>query len=110
MRSICVILVCTLASAVSGQSALSHALGKATPSSPSAELSQEEWEIVQQRLADLNYGVGSVDGVPGQRTRFAITNFQIANLLPATGRLDTATRAILMSAKAKPAPRKLGND
>ena len=40
---------------------------------------------MQQRLADLGYDPGPVDGVVGARTRAAIRAFQKDNELPETG-------------------------
>lgn len=57
----------------------------------------------QQRLAELGYWPGSVDGIMGPRTRSAIKAFQEQQRLPETGRLDEATRAALQADTAKAA-------
>src|SRR5439155_1120924 len=54
---------------------------------------------VQQRL-----GV-TADGIAGPQTRAAITSFQGAHGLPATGRLDDATRTAILQSDATAAPK-----
>ncbi|TMM02806.1 MAG: hypothetical protein E6G10_09165 [Actinobacteria bacterium] len=54
---------------------------------------------VQQRL-----GVAA-DGIAGPQTRAAITSFQGAHGLPATGRLDDATRTAILQSDATAAPK-----
>jgi peptidoglycan hydrolase-like protein with peptidoglycan-binding domain len=46
---------------------------------------------VQQKLNDLGYNAGQVDGIWGPNTKSAITNFQHSKGLQATGRLDENT-------------------
>jgi peptidoglycan hydrolase-like protein with peptidoglycan-binding domain len=46
---------------------------------------------VQQSLTDKGYDVGPVDGVLGARTRAGIRQFQAAEKLKVTGRLDADT-------------------
>lgn len=58
----------------------------------------------QQRLTDLGYWLGPVDGQLGSMTAHAVTAFQKAEGLPRTGRLDTATVERL-SVASTPAPR-----
>lgn len=60
--------------------------------------------LVQRRLAALKYFPGAVDGALGPRTRSAIRDFQDANQLDVSGRLDPETIAALNSDDAKPAP------
>ena len=45
----------------------------------------------QQRLADLGYDPGTIDGIAGPRTANALRQFQRAQGLGATGRLDAET-------------------
>jgi len=45
----------------------------------------------QATLNAIGYASGPVDGIMGPQTRAAITRFQAASGLPATGRLDAAT-------------------
>ncbi len=46
----------------------------------------------QATLNELGYKAGTVDGLMGPNTRAAITRFQVASGIPATGQLDTSTR------------------
>lgn len=46
---------------------------------------------VQQRLNNLGYACGAVDGVLGPRTRGALRRFQTAHELPESGSVDSAT-------------------
>lgn len=56
---------------------------------------------VQQRLTDLRYYVGAVDGKEGPATRSAVMAFQKVNQLPADGTVGAATLAAL-DAPAQP--------
>lgn len=47
---------------------------------------------VQQRLQNLGFDCGPIDGIVGPRTRAAIKAFQKANQMEDTGRLDPDTR------------------
>lgn len=49
----------------------------------------------QYRLNQLGYNAGPEDGIMGRTTRGALMEFQRAERLPATGRLDRATVAAL---------------
>lgn len=53
----------------------------------------------QQRLAQLTYMVGPVNGVYGSDTGFAVTAFQKVTGLPRTGVIDGATAAALATAQ-----------
>jgi hypothetical protein len=53
---------------------------------------------VQQRLVDLNFWTGAVDGRYGLTTRQAVMAFQKYAGLPATGSVDRATAAALSAA------------
>lgn len=79
-----------------------------TPKSAPAPATGEEPEIdvaaAQRRLTDLNYAAGGADGVIGQLTRSAIRDFQDANDLVITGKLDKATLALLASDDVAPRP------
>lgn len=50
----------------------------------------------QQRLAFLNYNVGTPDGIAGPRTISAIKKFQSANSLSPSGTMDSATTRMLV--------------
>jgi len=50
---------------------------------------------VQQRLRNLGFDCGAIDGIIGPRTRAAIANFQDYRGLNVTGELDSDTRAAL---------------
>ena len=51
----------------------------------------EEISTVQKSLNDKGYGAGPVDGVLGSRTRAGIRQYQAAEKLTVTGRLDAQT-------------------
>jgi len=48
-------------------------------------------EEIQQILKDADFSLGSVDGMMGAQTRGAIKEFQKANQLKPTGKIDPAT-------------------
>ena len=50
----------------------------------------------QRRLNALGYEAGAVDGMFGDRTKRALIIFQAVNELPLTGKLDAATRELLL--------------
>ena len=49
----------------------------------------------QERLNGLGYNVGTPDGAAGPKTAKALREFQQAQGLPVTGKLDTATAGAL---------------
>jgi peptidoglycan hydrolase-like protein with peptidoglycan-binding domain len=51
----------------------------------------EEISTVQKSLNDKGYDAGPVDGVLGSRTRASIRQYQVAEKLTVTGRLDAET-------------------
>ena len=55
----------------------------------------EQVRQVQQKLNDMGYHAGSVDGVFGPRTESALRQFQQARNLDATGHIDSNTLAAL---------------
>ncbi len=57
--------------------------------------------IAQQRLSELGYLTGTVDGIIGAQSTAAITLFQQMNALGETGELDDDTYALLISEDAK---------
>ena len=57
---------------------------------------------IQQRLADLGYYTGTVDGLSGPGTKKAITLFQKQHGLTADGIYGPATAAVLFSDEAHP--------
>lgn len=48
-------------------------------------------KAVQQKLNDLGFDAGPANGDFGEKLQAAIAQFQIANLLPASGSMDEAT-------------------
>jgi hypothetical protein len=77
-----------------------------TPKSRPTPVTPGEVDIAwaQARLTDLNYATGGADGVIGPLTRSAIRDFQDANNLVITGRLDAATLGILERDDVDPRP------
>jgi len=75
----------------------------AQPRTPQAEpaVSAENMTIfeMQERLNELGYKLGAVDGVSGPRTVEALKKFQSDNKLPPTGTIDAETIRKLRSAK-----------
>ncbi|WP_371346451.1 glycoside hydrolase family protein [Ancylobacter sp. IITR112] len=72
----------------------------ATVSAPPSPATMTEYEIraLQQQLHDALYTeVGFVDGKIGTRTRAALFAFQTDNALPATGEMNTETRAFILA-------------
>ena len=55
----------------------------------------EQVRQVQQKLNDMGYHAGSVDGVLGPRTEAALRQFQKARYLEPTGHIDSKTLAAL---------------
>jgi peptidoglycan hydrolase-like protein with peptidoglycan-binding domain len=55
----------------------------------------EQVRHVQQKLKDIGYQAGAVDGVLGPQTQSALREFQRARGLDATGRMDSKTLAEL---------------
>jgi peptidoglycan hydrolase-like protein with peptidoglycan-binding domain len=51
----------------------------------------DEIKKVQQSLSDKGYNAGPVDGILGPKTRAGIRQYQEAEKLPVTGRLDADT-------------------
>lgn len=68
--------------------------GAAAPSQTRAGAAMSTREA-QERLNALGYDVGTPDGSAGPRTTKALREFQKAQGIPATGRLDTATQGAL---------------
>lgn len=67
-------------------------------------LSPETIRAAQQRLTDLGYITGSLDGVVGPRTREKLRTFQEQNGLNISGEFDPETLAAIDSETAKPMP------
>lgn len=65
---------------------------------PYAELIKQ----VQARLHDAGFDAGPVNGDFGTKTQAALAQFQLANVLPASGMLDTATLLALGVDRAPP--------
>jgi peptidoglycan hydrolase-like protein with peptidoglycan-binding domain len=62
-----------------------------TPLASAANLDKGDIEKVQRSLTDKGFHPGTVDGVLGPRTRAGIREYQKAENLPVTGRLDEKT-------------------
>ena len=60
--------------------------------------------MLQNRLAELGYMLGSADGTFGSMTESALINFQAENGLTPTGIADNITQTMLYSTAAKRAP------
>ncbi len=69
---------------------------------PAPEQDTTSTEAVQQRLAELGYYTGAVDGISGAGTKKAITLFQQQHGLTADGIYGPATAAVLFSEDAHP--------
>ena len=67
---------------------------------PAADASVAE---MQQRLADLGYDIGPIDGLAGSRTYYTIAAFQRVEGLPRTGEDSAALREALARA-SRPGP------
>ena len=68
--------------------------GSGTVSLPPAgngQISTEQVRSVQQALQGKGMDPGATDGVMGPRTQEAVRNFQKAQNLPQTGRVDAQT-------------------
>ncbi|MDX1528997.1 MAG: peptidoglycan-binding domain-containing protein [Gammaproteobacteria bacterium] len=55
--------------------------------------------VAQQRLSELGFEPGAIDGLMGPRTRAAVRKFQRENALKPSGRLDAATLKALFPAR-----------
>jgi ankyrin repeat protein len=64
-----------------------------------AESNEHDVYQAQERLKELGYDPGSIDGIWGKKTTSAIKRFQQDNGLPVTGKLDKQTRAELIIRK-----------
>jgi hypothetical protein len=62
-----------------------------TASSKAVHMSRGELRQVQQKLNEMGYDAGQVDGIWGPNTQAAVRNFQHAKGLQATGTLDAQT-------------------
>jgi peptidoglycan hydrolase-like protein with peptidoglycan-binding domain len=56
---------------------------------------KQQVRMVQEALKDKGYDPGAIDGAMGPRTSAALRDFQQAEGLRATGRLDAETRTKL---------------
>lgn len=70
----------------------------------------DEVERFQQRLADLGYLSGTVDGIYGKQTTRAVSAFQDLNGLTVTGTADDATQTAVFSSQAEALPEGLARD
>ena len=64
-------------------------------------LSREQVRALQQRLQDLGYHVGGIDGRIGTLTTGAISSYQHDHDLPITGQFDAATAASIWETQDK---------
>lgn len=66
---------------------------------PSARATPDRMMVrdVQIALRDAGFDPGPIDGIMGPRTRTALSDFQEAQGLPATGKLDAATQQQLLA-------------
>ena len=73
----------------------------ASTQQPAPAVSVENMTIfeMQERLNELGYKLGTVDGVSGPRTVEALKKFQSDNKLPPTGTIDPETIRKLRSTK-----------
>ena len=78
------------------------AVTQAPTDTPAPEQDTTSTEAVQQRLAELGYYTGAVDGISGAGTKKAITLFQQQHGLTADGIYGPATAAVLFSDDAHP--------
>jgi membrane-bound lytic murein transglycosylase B len=62
-----------------------------TASSQPVNMSRGELRQVQQKLNEMGYDAGKVDGIWGPNTQAAVRSFQHAKGLQATGTLDEQT-------------------
>ena len=53
--------------------------------------------LLQERLNELGYSVGTADGSYGMKSVTAVTEFQANNGIEATGIADVATQEVLFS-------------
>ena len=58
----------------------------------SEKLSKKVILKLQERLTELGYNPGPIDGIWGKKTETALKKFQEDNSLPVTGKLDEATK------------------
>jgi hypothetical protein len=65
------------------------------PSVWAAGLTPDHLSRVQQKLTNLGYDPGPVDGILGPKTTGAVKQYQLRNKLPVTGKLDDGTLAAL---------------
>lgn len=78
-----------------GVTGVSPGMETAETPPPGQTLSPEMVAEVQGELQRLGYDVGRVDGIWGERTRRALTEFQRDRDLAVTGRIDRETLATL---------------
>lgn len=69
--------------------------GAANMNADTATPDKETIKEMQTLLNELGFDVGNPDGIPGKKTRAAVSNFQKVSNLPVTGKLDSATIAKL---------------
>jgi peptidoglycan hydrolase-like protein with peptidoglycan-binding domain len=50
---------------------------------------------VQERLRELGFDAGPVNGDFGEKTQAALAQFQLSRTIPASGQMDKETRAEL---------------
>ncbi|MGH8069561.1 MAG: peptidoglycan-binding protein [Candidatus Entotheonellia bacterium] len=65
-----------------------------------AELTWDEWKVIQQALATLGHDSGLVDGKPGKKTRRAIRSYQNSRGEQPSGRLTPEQIPLLLKGPA----------
>lgn len=73
----------------------------AAKTTSAAAVSKATIKEMQGLLNNLGFNVGTPDGIPGTKTKKAISNFQKMSGLPVTGQFDTATIAKLREVGGK---------
>lgn len=81
---------------------------KKTPPKKEAPLNKTEIKEAEQRLADLGYWTGRVDGTFDEASRHALVAFQKVTGRKLTGRMTRGERAALMRAE-RPEPKNRGD-
>ena len=86
--------------AITGSEFRSHAVAERKRHRPSRPLTRSEMREAEQRLAEMSYTTGKVDGVIDEVTRRALIVFQKWEGRKVTGRLSRADFNAVMSANA----------
>jgi hypothetical protein len=79
--------------------------GVKRPGSPIKQPYFNQVKTVQGQLLGKGYNPGTVDGLMGRKTQFALENYQRDSGLPVTGRIDEATLRALRSGQVSSSDR-----